>query len=309
MRTNKHRLITRADFDGVVCGALLHERALIGDVVFAEPREMQTGTFDVRSSDITANLPYVPRVHHCFDHHSSEVQRVGSRKNLTLDPAAPSAARVIYEHFGGPKGFPDISTELIEAVDKADSAQFDVAEILSPTGWVLVNFILDPRTGLSDAAPFDTSNGRFLADMMVYCRHHPVDEILKIPDVAERVRVFWTNEEGFELQLRRQSKLSNKIVFVDFREEKRIFAGNRFTVYALYPECNVSIMLLPSKVRSAVTIAVGKSILNRTSSADLGAILLEFGGGGHAAAGTCDAPRQQADEIVAALAARIEAAN
>lgn len=206
MATKKHRLITRADFDGVVCGGLLHELDLIDEVAFAEPREMQIGTFSVRPTDITANLPYVSSVHHCFDHHSSEVQRVGDQENLTIDPAAPSAARVIYEHYGGAEAFPKVSPDLIDAVDKADSAQFDETEILSPDGWVLVNFILDPRTGLSKVAPFKVSNEQFMKDMMVYCRHHPVEEILKIPDVAERIGAFWTNEENYELQLRRCSQ-------------------------------------------------------------------------------------------------------
>ncbi len=305
MAATKHRLITRADFDGVVCGGLFLELDLIDSVVFAEPREMQTGEFLVRPNDITANLPYVPGVHHCFDHHSSEVRRVGAQTNLTIDPLAPSAARVIYAHYGGANAFPKISPDLINAVDKADSAQFDEQDILSPDGWVLINFILDPRTGLNNAATFSVANDRFLEDMMVYCRHHPVEELLKIPDVAERVAVFWKNEEHYELQLRRRTTLSENIAIVDFRGEEKIFAGNRFTVYALNPECNMSMMLIPNRDDETVTIAVGKSILKRTSNANLGGILLDFGGGGHAAAGTCLAPTGKVDEIAAAIVDRI----
>ena len=307
MTSSKHRLVTRADFDGVVCGGLLYERELIDDVVFAEPREMQTGSFPVRATDISANLPYVPGIHRCFDHHASEVLRVGEKRNLTIDPQAPSAARVVYDYYGGADGFPNVSEELIDAVDKADSAQFDEADILSPEGWALVNFILDPRTGLSKAATFEISHDQFMKDMMVYCRHHPDDEILKIPDMAERVGVFWTNEEAYEMQLRRRSRTTGDVVVVDLREEEKIFAGNRFTVYALYPKCNVSITMLPNDDIGLVTLAVGKSIINRTSNADIGALLLEYGGGGHKAAGTCHASPDAADRIAEELIARISA--
>ena len=309
MARDKHRLVTRADFDGVVCGGLLMERGLIDDVAFAEPNEMQSGAFPVRSSDITANLPYVPGVHHCFDHHASEVLRVGSKENLTIDPKAPSAARVVYEFYGGASAFPSLSEGLIDAVDKADSAQFDEADILSPDGWVLVNFILDPRTGLCQAGPFGLPDEQFMKDMMVYCRHHPVEEILKLPDVAERIRAFWTSEEAYEMQLRRCARIAGKTVIVDLRDEAKMHAGNRFTVYALYPDCNLSITIRPRTDAEIATIAVGKSILNRTSEIDIGALLLEYGGGGHAAAGTCHATTKAVDETVSELIARIGASG
>ncbi len=306
MTSEKHRLVTRADFDGVVCGGLLYEQEMIDDVVFAEPREMQTGTFPVRPTDITANLPYVPGVHHCFDHHASEVIRVGEKNNLTIDAQAPSAARVVYEYYGGADGFPQVSNKLIDAVDQADSAQYDESDILSPEGWALVNFILDPRTGLSQVADFSISHEQFMKDMMVYCRHHPVEEILKLPDMAERVGTFWTNEEAYEKQLRRRTQIRANVAVIDMREEERIFAGNRFTVYALYPECNVSITLQPRKDSDLVMIAVGKSIVNRTSQANIGALLLEYGGGGHTAAGTCHATPDVVEKIVGELTDHLE---
>lgn len=306
MTSEKHRLVTRADFDGVVCGGLFYERGVIDDVVFAEPRELQTGNFPVRPTDIVANLPYSPDAHHCFDHHASEAIRVGEKCNLTIDPQAPSAARVVYDHYGGAAGFPKVSHELIDAVDKADSAQFTEDEILAPDGWVLVNFILDPRTGLSKVADFEIPHEQFMKDMMVYCRHHPVDEILKLPDVSERVGVFWTNEEAYEMQLRLRSHVAGNVVVVDLREEVCSYAGNRFTVYALFPESNVSVTIQPNKHDDLVTIAVGKSIINRTSQADVGAILLEYGGGGHKAAGTCQIPEDAVEKTVAELIERLD---
>ena len=301
MPTDKHRLITRADFDGVVCGGLLYERDLIDEIMFAEPGPMQAGEVPVRMGDITANLPYVDGVHLVFDHHASEVLRVGSRVNFVIYPKAPSAARVIYEHYGGAKAFPKVSSELLDAVDKADSAQFDEAEILAPDGWVLLNFILDPRSGL--AGQFQITNEQFMKDMMVYCRHHRVEEILEIPDVAERVRFYWTQEEAFEEQLRRRSRVCGNLILIDFRQEAAIHAGNRFTVYALYRRCNISLTVTVDGAMT--TLAVGKSILDRSSNTDIGALMLEYGGGGHVAAGGCRVPNGDADRVLEALAARI----
>ena len=301
MPTDKHRLITRADFDGVVCGGLLYERDLIDEIMFAEPGPMQAGEVPVRMGDITANLPYVDGVHLVFDHHASEVLRVGSRVNFVIYPKAPSAARVIYEHYGGAKAFPKVSSELLDAVDKADSAQFDEAEILAPDGWVLLNFILDPRSGL--AGQFQITNEQFMKDMMVYCRHHRVEEILEIPDVAERVRFYWMQEEAFEEQLRRRSRVCGNLILIDFRQEVAIHAGNRFTVYALYRRCNISLTVTVDGAMT--TLAVGKSILDRSSNTDIGALMLEYGGGGHVAAGGCRVPNGDADRVLEALAARI----
>ena len=183
MSDNKYRLITRADFDGVVSGGLLIELDIIDDIVFAEPKDMQDGKVAVTSNDITTNLPYVEGVHLCFDHHLSETIRVGEKDNLIIDPDKPSAARVVYEHFGGREAFPDICEEMMAAVDQADSANYTEEDIFAPGPWTLLNFILDPRTGLSHFAEFTISNEQLMKDMMVYCRHHSVDEILKIPDV------------------------------------------------------------------------------------------------------------------------------
>jgi nanoRNase/pAp phosphatase (c-di-AMP/oligoRNAs hydrolase) len=303
MPTEKHRLITRADFDGVVCGGLLYERDLINDIIFTEPRAMQVGEVPVREGDITANLPYVDGVHLVFDHHASEVLRVGARVNFIIDPTAPSAARVIYDYYGGAEAFPKVSPELLTAVDKADSAQFDEAEILAPDGWVLLNFILDPRTGL--VGQFEITNEQLMKDMMVYCRHHTIAEILEIPDVAERVRFYWTEEEAFEEQLRRRARVCGNLVLVDFREESTIYAGNRFTIYALYRQCNISITVTAGD--STTKLSVGKSILDRSSKTNIGALMLEYGGGGHIAAGACRVPNGDVDHVLDALAARINA--
>ncbi|MBC8445288.1 MAG: exopolyphosphatase, partial [Rhodospirillaceae bacterium] len=298
----------RADFDGVVSGGLLIEKDLIDEIFFAEPKDMQDGKIAVTSNDITTNLPYVEGVHMCFDHHLSETIRVGEKSNLIIDPDKPSAARVVYEHFGGAKTFPDVPEELMAAVDKADSADYTEEDIFAPGPWTLLNFILDPRTGLSRFAEFAISNEQMMKDMMLYCRHHPVEEILKIPDVEERVHVYEFNEEFFELQIRRCATLHSKLVVVDLRGEETVYPGNRFTVYATFPACNISIQVLPFKEDPSLTVlATGKSILNRTSKTNIGALMLEYGGGGHDAAGTCRIPNDDVDRVLQELVQRINA--
>ncbi|MBL4691729.1 MAG: exopolyphosphatase [Magnetovibrio sp.] len=301
----KFRLITRADFDGVVAGGLLIELGLVEDVIFAEPKTMQDGLIKITGNDITTNLPYVDGVHLCFDHHVSEIERVGNRDNHIIEADAPSAARVVYNHFGGKDKFPSIPDDLMAAVDKADSAQYSEEDILAPEPWTLLNYILDPRTGLSKYENFEISHEQLMKDMMVYVRHHPVEEILTIPDVEERIHLYLEHEEKFELQLRKTSKMHDKVVVMDLRKEEKIFSGNRFTVYAVFPEANISIQMTYSKDGDKTIMAVGKSILDRSNTSNIGSIMLEYGGGGHANAGTCQIENDRADDVLQELIKRL----
>ncbi|OFX10942.1 MAG: exopolyphosphatase [Alphaproteobacteria bacterium RIFOXYD12_FULL_60_8] len=307
MAMKKYRLVTRADFDGVVAGCLLIELDMLNDIVFAEPKDVQDGKVKITGDDILANLPYREEAYLCIDHHSSEVERVGQHKNFVIDPTMPSAARVVYEYFGGKQAFPHISQEMMAAVDKADSAQYGEEDILAPDSWTLLNYILDPRTGLDRFGPYTISYDQFMKDMMVYCRHNPVDEILKLPDVRERLQVYEKQEEQCEMQIRRCAKLHGHLVVVDLRNEHPIYAGNRFTSYAIYPQCSISIQALPHTEPGITVFAVGKSILNRTSKTDVGKLMLEYGGGGHKTVGTCRVPNDKADAVLAVLIDRITA--
>lgn len=308
-KDKKYRLVTRADFDGVVAGGLLIEMGLVDDVLFAEPKAMQDGLVKITGNDITTNLPYVDGVYLCFDHHVSETERVGPHDNHIIEPNAPSAARVVYNHFGGKDKFPSIPDDLMAAVDKADSAQYTDEDILAPEPWTLLNFILDPRTGLSRFEHFEISHEQLMKDMMVYVRHHPVEEILAIPDVQERVRLYMEHEEKFELQLRNCSKVHDHVVVVDLRDQKMIYAGNRFTIYAIYLSCNISIQLTRTADGKKTIMAVGKSILNRTNTANIGSIMLEHGGGGHANAGTCQIENDRAETVLQELIKRLNSAG
>lgn len=308
MAEEKYRLVTRDDFDGVVCGSLLFELGIIDEIKFAEPGDMQAATVDVSGRDITANLPYRDEVYLCFDHHLSEIERVGERDNLIIDPNAPSAARVIYTHFGGKQKFPDISDDLMAAVDQADSAQYTREDIMAPTDWALLNFLIDPRTGLDKHGKFSISRDQLMTDLMTYCRHNPIDEILQLPDILQRVEAYSWDSEFAERQFNRCSRVDGNVVITDLRGEDEIVPVNRFLVYALYPDCNVSIRIA-RRDDDRIRISVGKSILDRSSKANIGSLMLATGdGGGHMAAGTCRVDDSQVESVVAKLVTDLNAA-
>ena len=305
--SKKYRLITRSDMDGLVCAVLMKELDLIDDVTFAHPKDMQDGIIDVGADDITTNLPYVPGVYMAFDHHASEVERVEDKPdNHIIDAAAPSAARVVYDYFGGAETFPHISEDIMVAVDKADSAQFTKDEILNPEGWPLLNFIMDARTGLGRFRNFNISNYQLMMKLIDTCREHQdINEILNVPDVKERVDLYYEHQVKFREQIQRCATVHKNLIVLDYRKEDTIWAGNRFVVYALYPQTNISIHVIWGKNKQNTVFATGKSIVNRTSKTNVGQLMLEHGGGGHEAAGTCQVPNLKAEDVLDELINRI----
>lgn len=302
-----YRLITRSDMDGLVCAILLKELDIIDDITFAHPKDMQDGLIDVDKNDITTNLPYVEGAYMAFDHHSSEMERVkGNLDNHIIDPDAPSAARVVYNYFGGQKAFPEITEDMMKAVDKADAAAFSKEDILDPKGWELLSFIMDARTGLGRFRDFNISNYQLMMKLIDYCReHHSIEEILNLPDVKERTTLYFEHQIKFKEQIERCAKVHKNLVLLDLRKEDTIWAGNRFMIYALFPQCNVSIHALWGKNRQNTVFAVGKSILNKTSNTNIGQLMYEYGGGGHEAAGTCQIDNLKADETLQELIGKI----
>ncbi len=299
MAEGKYRLITRSDFDGLVCAVLLRQLDMIDDILFVHPKDMQDGKVAVTPTDITTNLPYIPGVHLAFDHHASETLRNSIRgKSHIIDPHAPSAARVVYDYYGGNTGFPKISADLMVAVDKADSAQFTREEILKPTGWVLLNYLMDARTGLGRFRDFRVSNYHLMMDLIAYCADHDIDEILTLPDVKERVELYFEHEAKAREQILRRSSLHQNVVTLDLRDEDPIYACNRFLIYALFPEANVSIHVIWGLKQQNTVLAAGKSILNRSSTSNIGQLMLKYGGGGHEAAGTCQPGNDQAERVL-----------
>ena len=306
MTQSKFRLVTRSDFDGLVCAVLLNELDLIDDIKFVHPKDMQDGKVDITSRDITTNLPYVAAAHLAFDHHESEtIRNTGERPNHIISAKAPSAARVVYDYYGAAKAFPNISEDMMLAVDKADSAQFSHEEILEPTDWVLLNYLMDSRTGLGRFREFRVSNYQLMMDLIQYCRNHGIDEILQLPDVIERVDLYFDHAARAREQIERCATVHKNLVVLDLREEETIFAANRFMIYALYPQCNISIHVLWGVQKQNTVFATGKSILDRGSKTNVGELMLRHGGGGHQAAGTCQVDNDKADTVLAELVAQI----
>jgi nanoRNase/pAp phosphatase (c-di-AMP/oligoRNAs hydrolase) len=308
MTASKFRLVTRSDFDGLVCAVLLNELDLIDDIKFVHPKDMQDGKIDITSRDITTNLPYVAAAHLAFDHHESEtIRNTGERPNHIISAHAPSAARVVYDYYGGAKAFPNISLDMMAAVDKADSAQFTHDEIIEPTDWVLLNYLMDSRTGLGRFREFRVSNYQLMMDLIQYCRNHGIDDILQLPDVIERVDLYFDHTAQAREQIERCATVHKNLVVLDLRNEETIFATNRFMIYAMYPQCNISIHVMWGVQKQNTVFATGKSILDRSSKTNVGELMLQYGGGGHNAAGTCQVDNEQADDVLGALINQINA--
>ena len=308
MEQQTRRLVTRSDFDGLACAMMLKELKLIDEIKFVHPKDMQDGKIELSKNDITTNLPYDPRVGLAFDHHESEVNRLKAIETggtLIIDPKARSAARVVYDYYGGKKAFPRISDELIEAVDKGDSADFTLDEILDPKGWVLLHFLMDARTGLGRFREFRISNYALMMELIDYCLEHSIDEILELPDVKERVELYFEQAELFKAQLQRIARVEGKVVVLDLRNEETIYAGNRFMVYALYPETQVSVHVAWGFQKQNTAVMIGKSIVNKGSKVNIGELCLKYGGGGHFNAGTCQLDNDTVDselpDIIKAL--------
>jgi nanoRNase/pAp phosphatase (c-di-AMP/oligoRNAs hydrolase) len=298
----KCRLVTRSDFDGLVCAALLKELGMLDEIKFVHPKDVQDGLVELSDRDITTNLPYSPGVRLAFDHHESETLRVdGHPENHIIIPDARSAARVVYDYFGGLERFPRVPEELMEAVDKADSAMFSLEEIKNPDGWILLNFLMDPRTGLGRFRDFRVSNYQLMMMLIDACLESTVEEILALPDVAERVALYEEHAEAAKVQLRECSTVHGSTVVLDLREEELIHPTNRFMVYALHPECNLSIHVLWGLRQQNTVFALGKSITDRSNETDVGELMLSYGGGGHEAAGTCQVDNGDAERVLGEL--------
>ena len=305
----KKRLVTRSDFDGLVCAMILRELDIIDDIKFVHPKDVQDGIIELSKNDITTNLPYDPRVSLAFDHHESEIDRLRSIETgggeLYIDPDARSAARVVFNYYGGREKLPGITDELMDAVDKGDSADFTVDEILDPKGWVLLHYLMDPRTGLGRIRHFRISNYQLMMQLIGFCMDHTIDEILELPDVKERVDLYFAETEMFKEQLRNLAQIHDKVIVLDLRNEEIIHAGNRFMIYAMYPECQISVHVAWGFKKQNTAVMIGKSIVNKASQVDIGELCLKYGGGGHHNAGTCQLDNDKVDaalpDIIAAL--------
>ena len=292
------RLVTRSDFDGLVCAMLLRELNLVDEIKFVHPKDVQDGKVELSENDITTNLPFDKRVGLAFDHHESELLRNNEeeyRGKYIIDGNARSAARVVYDYYGGAETFKNVSEEIMLAVDKGDSADFTREEILNPTDWVLMNFLMDARTGLGRFHNFRISNYDLMMELIDYCVNHSIKDVLELPDVKERVKLYFEQQELFKQQLKELTKIVGKVAVIDLRNTETIYAGNRFMVYAMWPETELSVHVAWGFKKQNTAVMIGKSIINRASKFNIGELCLSYGGGGHANAGTCQLDNDKID--------------
>lgn len=300
------RLLTRSDFDGLCCAVLLRELGLIEEYKFVHPKDVQDGMVEVTERDILTNIPYAPGCGMWFDHHSSEKERVGwdfQFKGMSRD--APSCARVVWDYFGGHSRFPVHFDPMMTAVDKSDSGDLTLEEIVHPNGWIFLSFIMDPRTGLGRYRDYRISNYKLMEDLIEYCRTMKVEEILQLPDVQERITRYLEQDKIFRNMLEKNSTRRGNVILLDLRGQEEIYTGNRFLIYTLYPDCNASIQVIWGRDRLNTVMTCGHSVLNRTCRTDIGSLMLQYGGGGHRQVGTCQVDNEQADKVVEELTARM----
>ena len=295
------RLITRSDFDGLACGALLLYLEMIDTWEFVHPKDIQDGLVHATDNDILANIPYIPGCKLWFDHHSSETERLGKGAYFEgVSRQAPSCARVVYEFYGGDAKLSRFG-EMVRYVDKVDSAHLTLDEIMKPTGWVLLGFIMDPRTGLGRFRNFTISNYDLMKALASACATKNIEEIMEMPDVIERVKVYFEQESKFQEMLGKVTRSEGNVIIGDLRGIDTICAGNRFLIYTMYPEQDISVWIVDGRNKQNCVVTVGHSILDRSSTVDVGSMLLKYGGGGHAQVGTCQIPYDKADEIIAEI--------
>ena len=303
------RLLTRSDFDGLVCAVLLVENGIVDEYTFVHPKDVQDGKIQTTENDVLANIPYIPGCGLWFDHHSSEDERLktGELKFEGEVRAAPSAAQVIWDYYGGSKTFDKGLMPLLEAVNKTDSGNLTKEEILNPEDWIILSFIMDPRTGLGRFKDYRISNHQLMMDMIQYCRTMTAAEIIENYDAQERIMRYFDQQDFFTDMLKRSSEIKGNVVVTNLKDEQTIYSGNRFIVYALYPEQNIDVRVMWGRDNQNVVFACGHSILNRTSKTNVGKLMLKYGGGGHHMVGTCQVPVEKWEEILKEIVAQINA--
>jgi len=300
------RLFTRSDFDGLACGALLSYLGLIDEWKFVHPKDIQDGLVEATDNDILANIPYIKGCKLWFDHHSSESERLGNSAYFEgVSKHAPSCARVVYEYYGG-DGKLGKFAEMIHFVDKVDSGNLTADEILDPKGWVLLGFIMDPRTGLGRFRNFTISNYDLMTTLAKACSEKSIYEILEMPDVKERLDLYFEQRELFTNMVKKYTKVEGNVLLVDLRGVETIYAGNRFIIYTLFPEQNISMWVVDGRNKVNVAITIGHSIVNRSSTVDVGSLLLSYGGGGHKQVGTCQISYGDANKVIPEILEKIK---
>jgi hypothetical protein len=289
------RLVTRGDLDGLTCAVLITSCEEIDEIVLIHPQDITDKRFAVTDDDVIANLPYASGCKKWFDHHL--LTESNERPPHVFDGRyglAPSAARMVYDYYRSDHAEIQRFERLLAETDRLDSAQLNIDDVLEPKDYILLGYTLDPRTGLGGFQDY-------FMKLVGWLKTSPISEILAKPEVDERVRKIRDNDRAFREALLAHSRLDSNVVFTDFRSLESLPVGNRFIVYTLFPQANVSLRVHWGPSREHVAAAVGHSIFNRTSRTNVGFLMSRFGGGGHKGAGTCLIPALEAEARIAEL--------
>ncbi len=304
------RLLTRSDFDGLACAVLLVEAGIVDEYEFIHPKDLQDGKIEVNSNDVLANVPFVPGCGLWFDHHSSEHERLTIFKEHSYEGSSrivPSCARVIYDFYGGKERFSKFDDNgMMKAVDRCDSGQLGMQDILKPSGWVLLSFLMDPRSGLGYFKEYRISNYQLMIDLIQYCRVFSPEHILQLPDIAERVTRYFSQEKEYQEMIQENSRVEGNVLVIDLLGVNNIKVGNRFKEYAMFPDQDISLRIFWGRGKQKIVFSCGHSIMNRMSQTNVGKLMLEYGGGGHTRVGTCQVPVEELDTVREALIAAMK---
>lgn len=296
------RLVTRGDLDGLTCSVLITSVERVDAIELVHPQALTDGRFEVKDGDVLANLPYHPRCTLWFDHH--ELVDSNPRPEAAFQGRyglAPSTARLVHDYYSERKGWELFERygELVEGTDRIDSANLTVQDVLHPRRVILLGFTIDSRTSLGGFRDYFLFLGMALRSM-------PLDEVLRTPQVVERVERMKADDERFRKALLDCSRVEANVVVTDFRGLSEIPAGNRFLVYTLFPEATVSVRLQWGPRRDVVMATVGHNIFERSSWSDIGHTMALFGGGGHRGAGSCPLPPDDGDAALRQLVAELK---
>ncbi|MFZ0240766.1 MAG: exopolyphosphatase [Desulfobacterales bacterium] len=289
------RIVTRPDFDGVVCAVLLHDvENITAPIKWVEPGDVQKGLVEIQAGDIIANLPHDDRCAMWFDHHfTNRVQTpfAGDYRE------APSAAGIIYGYYAG--RFPANRRELVAAADKIDSADLSMDEVLRPEKY---EFVMLSMTISNQDEPDEDYWNRLVALL----RHSNVRQVLSDPAVRLRCDRLIVENAIYRRLLEENTRVQGQVAVTDFRGLEKAPTGNRFLVYSLFPEAFAHIRIrYDAKDPGKVAVNVGHSIFNRTCRVNVGLLLSRFEGGGHPGAGACRFHAAKAGEYIPQIIASL----
>ncbi|HXV48340.1 MAG TPA: DHH family phosphoesterase [Candidatus Binatia bacterium] len=335
------RLVTRADFDGLVCGALVTKFERVDDYLFVEPKFMQDGLVEIRSGDIITNLPYHPSCTLWFDHHITNTTPnfpqpiMPGKGGFRL---APSAARVVYEYYS------EIGVRR-EAQLKADqppaetgsskiNAQEGIRQQAMGSSETIIGFLNSERmtyllheADRIDAGKLDkddvlnpqgyvlismTTDGKNAGDepywlkIIELLRETTLEETLNDPEVKRRCQQIRDEQEKLRRLLLERTRIKSNVIYCDLRGVKEIPDGNRFLIFTLFPKGNIQVKVAYDTQRENTTaISVGYNIFNPTSKVNVGELLKNYGGGGHKVVGSSRVPNDQAEQAIKEIVAAV----